>query len=144
MLTLLRHPSAPGPCSLQHVHAIIDSQTKNLIAADFAPGCNCMHAARSHAAATSPCGGAGRMRPTPCSPSSKQVTECKAPCHHPTTGIPAHYYAQCQMTMPTGRDGAWAHALLVWLSAFNSLAINSSGTVCRSSAGEPAAILSGK
>ena len=58
--------------------------------------------------------------------------------------IPAHYYAQCQMTMlATGcdsmllmrylpeittayqilRDDAWAHALLVWLVAFNSFAI---------------------
>ena len=58
--------------------------------------------------------------------------------------VPAHYYAQCQMTMlATGcdsmllmrylpeittayqilRDDAWAHALLVWLVAFNSFAI---------------------
>ena len=88
--------------------------------------------------------------------------ECKAPCpfqnsngaeevtwmYVPNTSswstIPAHYYAQCQMTMlATGcdsmllmrylpeittayqilRDDAWAHALLVWLVAFNSFAI---------------------
>jgi hypothetical protein len=88
--------------------------------------------------------------------------ECKAPCpfqhsngageatwmYVPNTPswstIPAHYYAQCQMTMlATGcdsmllmrylpeittayqvlRDDAWAHALLVWLVAFNNFAI---------------------
>ena len=58
--------------------------------------------------------------------------------------VPAHYYAQCQMTMlATGcdsmllmrympavttayqilRDDAWAHAMLVWLVAFNNFAI---------------------
>ena len=88
--------------------------------------------------------------------------ECKAPCpfqhcngageatwvYVPNTSswstIPAHYYAQCQMTMlATGcdsmllmrylpeittayqvkRDDAWAHAPLAWLAAFNSFAI---------------------
>ena len=67
----------------------------------------------------------------------------------PSTGswstVPAHYYAQCQMTMlATGcdsmllmrympeittayqvkRDDAWAHALLAWLLPFNLFAIN--------------------
>ena len=88
--------------------------------------------------------------------------ECKAPCpfqhcngageatwvYVPSTSswstIPAHYYAQCQMTLlATGcdnmllmrympafttayqilRDDDWANALLVWLVAFNNFAI---------------------
>ena len=107
--------------------------------------------------------------------------ECKAPCpfqhcngageatwaYVPSTSswstIPAHYYAQCQMTLlATGcdnmllmrympafttayqilRDDEWANALLVWLVAFNNFAIKAPTLAlasCASATG-PAAI----
>ena len=99
--------------------------------------------------------------------------ECKAPCpfqhcngageatwvYVPSTSswstIPAHYYAQCQMTLlATGcdnmllmrympafttayqilRDDDWANALLVWLVAFNNFAIKPATQVLASCA----------
>jgi hypothetical protein len=102
--------------------------------------------------------------------------ECKAPCpFQPSNGagedtwvyvpstsswstIPAHYYAQCQMTMLATRSGsmllmrympeittayqikrddAWAHALLVWLMSLNTFAIKAP-TLALACCAEPA------